>query len=252
MKYPLSTAYGDAGEFFFAFQIANILKWPCRLFDIDIGIDAQVEILNEDRTSTGRFVAFQVKATSSEEQDCRYVSKRQLAYWRELDLPVFVVLVNLSKPAMFLHRVVLDKDYAVTEKGSIRIDFNLSKDRFTSRSGKVIAAAAEEGALSHVRRHLRAVREGSEDIRKAISEQENNPDPHALMDRMEERAALKEELAQASALVAALRVGAAEYAETEEELVGALQALRDYMMEWNMHRDWDDHGHIQRFIDEGR
>ncbi|WP_416053848.1 hypothetical protein [Duganella violaceipulchra] len=34
----------------------------------------------DDETSTGRFVAFQVKATSVEEQNCRYVSTRQLAY----------------------------------------------------------------------------------------------------------------------------------------------------------------------------
>ena len=52
MKYLLQTANGDAGEFFFAYKIASALGWPCRLFDIDIDIDAQVEILNEDRTST--------------------------------------------------------------------------------------------------------------------------------------------------------------------------------------------------------
>ena len=60
MKYPEKAANGDAGEFFFAYKVASVLKWPCRLLDIDIGIDAQVEILNEDGTSTGRFVAFQV------------------------------------------------------------------------------------------------------------------------------------------------------------------------------------------------
>jgi hypothetical protein len=194
VKYPVGTAHGDAGEFFFAFQIASVLKWPCRLFDIDIGIDAQVEIINEDRTSTGRFVAFQVKATSSDGEDCRYVSKRQLAYWRELELPVFVVLVDLSKPAMFLHRVALDRDYPVTKKGAIRIDFDLKSEEFTARSGRLIATAAEETALSHVRRHLDVVRGGAEEIRKQIAAQEDYPDPNALIDRMDERAQLKEEL----------------------------------------------------------
>lgn len=36
MKYPKKTANGDAGEFFFAYKIASVLKWPCRLLDIDI------------------------------------------------------------------------------------------------------------------------------------------------------------------------------------------------------------------------
>ena len=44
MKYPLGTANGDAGEFFAAYKIAKELGWPCRLFDIDIGIDAQVSV----------------------------------------------------------------------------------------------------------------------------------------------------------------------------------------------------------------
>lgn len=253
MKYPIRTAHGDAGEFFFAYQIASVLKWPCRLFDIDIGIDAQVEIISEDSTSTGRFVAFQVKATSIEEQDCRYVSKRQLAYWRELDLPVFVVLVDLSIPAMFLHRVELDREYATTKKGLIRIDFDLENERFTSQSGRTIAAAAEETALSHVRRYLDAVHEGAGRIRTLIAGQQiGDSDPHGLMGCMDERAGLREELAQAGALVAALRVGALEYANAESEFESALQELRDYMEVSNMYPDWDDDGDILRFIKEGR
>jgi hypothetical protein len=81
MKYALRTANGDAGEFFFAYKIASVLKWPCRLFDIDIGIDAQVEIVDEDdETSTGRFVAFQVKATRRTELSiCQQATTRLLA-----------------------------------------------------------------------------------------------------------------------------------------------------------------------------
>src|SRR5690242_4709435 len=80
MKYSGKTASGDAGEFFFAYQVASVLGWPCRLFDIDIGIDAQVEVLDEDGKSAGNFVAFQVKTTSGEGSAAyRHVRKRQLA-----------------------------------------------------------------------------------------------------------------------------------------------------------------------------
>lgn len=252
MKYPVGTANGDAGEFLFAYRIASVLKWPCRLFDIDIGIDAQVEVMGPDRASTGRFVAFQIKATSAEERDCCYVSKRQLAYWADLELPVFVVLVDLASEAMFLHRVASEKSYASTAKGRIRIDFDLSTDRFTPDSGAIIAAAAEEAALAHVRRHLEVAHSGAQRIRQTIVDMEEFPDPSALIACMDERAELLEELAQASALVRALRVGRGEYAAAEEQLQGALQGLRDYMSDWNMHNDWDDHGSITRFIDEGR
>lgn len=252
MKYPINKANGDAGEFFFAYQIASVLKWPCRLLDIDIGIDAQVEVINDDRSSTGRFVAFQVKATSEEEKGFRYVSKRQLAYWRELDLPVFVVLVDLSADVMFLHRVDVNMNYSVTKKGAVRIDFDLQKDRFCPGSARVIAEAANDAALSHVRKRLAVVRERASDIREAILAQDNYPDPPALIDLMNERYTFKEELAQAGSLVDALLVGGAEYAEAEQDLNYSLQELRDFMEDWNMHRDWDDHGKIISFIEEGR
>ncbi|WP_019101863.1 DUF4365 domain-containing protein [Chromobacterium haemolyticum] len=251
MKYSIGTANGDAGEFFFAYQVASVLKWPCRLFDIDIGIDAQVEIINADRISTGRFVAFQIKATSGDEQDCRYVSMRQLNYWRELELPVFVVLVDLSNEVMYLHRVTIDREYSPTKKGLVRIDFDLTQDRFTVNSGAVIAAAAEDAALAYVRKHLAVALQGAECIRETIVAMEDFADPHALIECMDGRAAWKEALAQAGALVSALRVGGDEYAEAEKELEGALQELREYMREWNMHRDWDDDGGIMRFIEEG-
>ena len=119
MKYPLKAANGHAGEYFFAYTIANVLKWPCRLIDIDIGIDAQVEVINEDRSSSGRFVAFQVKTTSREEPNCRYVTVDQLKYWQELDLPVFVVLVALKEKQMYLHRVLFNVEYKKTKKGAI-------------------------------------------------------------------------------------------------------------------------------------
>jgi len=254
MKYALRTANGDAGEFFFAYKIASILKWPCRLFDIDIGIDAQVEIVDEDdETSTGRFVAFQVKATSVEEQNCRYVSERQLDYWRALDLPVFVVLVDLSAEELYLHQVLSNRNYPpATETGLVRIEFDLANDVFTKDSRAVIAAASEKMALSHVRRHLDIVEEGIQEIRQAIADAEENPDPPGLIELMEGRTALRKELAQTGALVRALRAGKKEWKTVADDLDKALQELGCYMQDWNMHRDWDDHGNIMRFIEELR
>jgi hypothetical protein len=151
MKYSEKTAHGDAGEFFFAYQIASVLKWPCSLFDIDIGIDAQVEILQEGGVSTGKFAAFQIKTRTLEKDEaCSYVGKRHLAYWRALDVPVFAVLVDLPKQAMYLHQITKSNSYPTTKKGRVRIDFDTTTDRFQKSTGACIQAAADEVALADI------------------------------------------------------------------------------------------------------
>lgn len=250
MKYPVTTAIGDAGEFFFAFQIASVLKWPCRLFDIDIGIDAQVEIINDNRTSTGKFVAFQIKATSQDEVNCRYVSSEQLVYWRALDLPVFVVLVDFPKGEMYLHSVDTTKSYRTTKNGSVRIDFDFDKDRFCETSSLLIAAAATEQALSRVRKYLMIVHERVSHIRSTINDQNNSSDPPALIELMDNRYMFREELARAGALASSYCVGDHEYSIAEQDLNGAMQELREFMLKWKMNTDWDDHGDIAKFLDE--
>lgn len=253
MKYPLTLAHGDAGEFFFAYKIASVLKWPCRMIDIDIGLDAQVEVLNEaDRTSTGRFVAFQVKTREEVAQSYLYVSQEHLAYWREVSLPVFVVLVDLGTNEMYLHRVDLNVSYPKTDKGLVRIDFDLARDKFGAGSSKRIADAGLENARAVVEKALNAVRMTIKQILGAIEEQVDSPDPHHVIQLMHQRFTFREELATASGIVASMRVGQGEFDEVEREFQDALQEMRDFMQEWNMHIDWDDNGDVGRFIAEGR
>ncbi|EOG4047563.1 hypothetical protein ACLBYQ_004938, partial [Salmonella enterica] len=59
MTYPKTSAEGHAGEYLFAYWISRYFKWPCRLLDIDMGLDAQVEIY-ENELSTGMFIGVQV------------------------------------------------------------------------------------------------------------------------------------------------------------------------------------------------
>jgi len=255
MKYPEKTAIGDAGEYFFAYQIASALGWPCRLFDIDIGIDAQVEILDKERTSTGKFVAFQVKTTIVEGNDaCRYVLKKQLSYWRDLDLPVFVVLVDLSKKAMYFHRIKRHHSYHETDKGLIRIDFDTKKDRFNKKSGALIKAAADEAALVAIREYLRPVHEGIDSIKEALHDALEHPDPESLIEIMRLRYSLKGSLARAETLALNMRVGEEECLHVEAQLEEALNALREFMSDWDMHKDWDDGRHgdgdIRKFLEE--
>ncbi|ODV43095.1 hypothetical protein AWV79_20285 [Cupriavidus sp. UYMMa02A] len=65
-------------------------------------------------------MAFQIKATTQAAKDVWYVSRRQVDYWRDHGLPVFVVLVDLSSAEMYLHRVAIDNVYEQTKKGAVR------------------------------------------------------------------------------------------------------------------------------------
>ncbi|ODV43094.1 hypothetical protein AWV79_20280 [Cupriavidus sp. UYMMa02A] len=68
---------------------------------------------------------------------------------------------------------------------------------------------------------------------------------------MQKRSTWKGALAEANALVRALRAGEAEYRQVEEDLEDALDELRDYMGQ-RMLYDWDDDGEISRFVKEDR
>ncbi|WP_347368982.1 DUF4365 domain-containing protein [Vibrio vulnificus] len=101
MKYTEDKATGDAGEYLFAYTVANVLEWPCRLLDIDIGIDAQIEVLDDSRQSMGQFIAVQVKTTRDINKKSISVEKKHIDYWSSLDTPVLLVLVNLGTNETF-------------------------------------------------------------------------------------------------------------------------------------------------------
>lgn len=249
MKYALSTANGDAGEFFAAYKIAKELGWPCRLYDIDIGVDAQVEILTDARESTGRFVALQVKATSTKEADCCYVGARQLKYWRSLDIPVFVVLVDLQNEQMFLHLVEPKREYEKTSKGKYKISFNLAADLFSSASAATMEEASVRLAMSHIGPHLERVDEAIEEILRSVQDVENgNPEPFALIDHMESRFDLLGLLDQADAVSALSKVGKDVIAKCRDHLSWALYDLQQVMT--CMEYDYSDKGDISGFLRE--
>lgn len=249
MKYPIGTANGDAGEFFAAYKIAKVLGWPCRLFDIDIGIDAQVEILTDARESTGRFVALQVKATSNEEADCRYVSPRQLQYWRSLEIPVFVALVDLQNEQMFLHLVEATREYEQTKKGKCKIPFDLKAGLFSSASAAILAAASERLAMSHIDGYLGPVETAIKRILRSVQNvQEGNPDPDILIEHMESRIELFGRLDQADAASTLSKVGNGVINKCRDALSWALYDLQKAMAP--MENDYADKGDISSFLRE--
>lgn len=249
MKYSLGTANGDAGEFFAAYKIAKELGWPCRLFDIDIGIDAQVEILTDDRESTGRFVALQVKATSAEEVDCRYVSERQLKYWRSLEIPVFVVLVDLQKEQMFLHLIEATREYEATKRGTRKIPFDLAVDRFSEASAAILAEASERLGMLHIENYVGPVNVAIREILLDVQNvRDGCPDPDALIAAMASRSELFSLLDQADAASVVGKVGGDVITKCRQKLSWALCDLQEVMS--CMETDYADQGDITGFLRE--
>ena len=249
MKYPTKAAHGHAGEFFAAYKIAKVLGWPCRLFDIDIGIDAQVEILTDDFESTGRFVALQVKATSDEEKNCCYVTPRQLEYWCSLEIPVFVALVDLQEEKMFLHLVEATQEYEKTPKGKCKISFNLQADLFSPASAAILTEASERLTMSHIHVYLQPVEEAIKSILQSVQNVRDGwPDRYALIDEMEGRNELFGKLDQADAASAISRVGEIVITKCRNELSWALFDLQIEMD--GMTLDYGEKADIKGFLQE--
>lgn len=231
MIYSEKSAIGDAGEFFFAYQVAYVLKWPCRLFDIDIGIDAQVEVLDMNQRSTGRFVGFQVKARSiPDEINARYVTERQLNYWKSSDVPVFIALVHLNSSKIYLHQVRKDFQYPpTTTTGLVRIEFDLFKDLFSAASRILIAEAGTQEILAKLEKLLGPLNEESKRIKEAI--QAKMPEVNFWKKRVHKAEFFEEDLTKAVAIVTANEIGNDALEAARSEFRQQQRALHQYLIE---------------------
>lgn len=90
------------------------LGWILRRQDqagTDYGIDAHIEVVDDDGTVTGRLLAVQVKAGPHYfrrrlgETFIQYVSAHHLRYWLGHSLPVLLVLVDLATETAYWHLV---------------------------------------------------------------------------------------------------------------------------------------------------
>jgi hypothetical protein len=135
MKYNLSNIIGDAGEHLFASRIIKLFGFPCRLINIDIGLDAEIEIIDDNYKSTGEFLKCQVKTTKSD-KFYLYVEEKHIEYWNKINIPVIIFLVHIDTEKIYWHCVdSIDKykkgksEYVITfEKTDILKKSN--KERF--------------------------------------------------------------------------------------------------------------------------
>lgn len=97
MKFTRNQATGQAGEYLVGAVVAHRLAWPYRTQPIaDLGVDGEIEVLDEKGASLSGIIKVQAKATAKEDEAnteppfSRYVSPAHYEYWAALSLPVIV------------------------------------------------------------------------------------------------------------------------------------------------------------------
>ncbi len=135
-EYQKRSKNGDAGEYFAAYKFTKLFGWPYRMLDVDLGVDAEVEILNNSGLSTSDLVKLQIKTfdkITSEESKKIYVSPEHIGYWKKFCLPIVIVCVDLQNEKIYWKPVIATESYASGGTSSV-ISVDLARDELTSSS----------------------------------------------------------------------------------------------------------------------
>lgn len=124
MKYNTSNIIGDAGEHLVAARIIKLFECPCRLVNIDIGIDAEIEIIDSNKKSTGQFIKAQIKTTISDKMYL-YIDGKHISYWNKIGIPVVIFLVHIDAEKIYWHCVEDLDSYELLDSG-YKIEFAAS------------------------------------------------------------------------------------------------------------------------------
>jgi hypothetical protein len=242
MKYEIVNATGDAGEHFFAYKVATELGWPCRLLDIDIGIDAQIEILDDSKNSTGQFLAVQIKSTTSAEDCARYIDLKHVKYWQSVESPMLIALVNLKNKSVFVKHIQKTYKFKPTKRGSRTTKFEFNKLDLLSKKMiprfRELAFEAEKLEVTVLLASLNI------ELKQIIFETELGKEP-VIVDYFHYIQTMRDFRSRESRLYKCLvlvrriynSVGDCGYQKTYGLLITARQSLIDFMYKWNFHHN---------------
>ena len=117
--YMRENQIGDQGELLVARLFIKHFKWICRLQDVDIGIDAEYEVVGTACNATGKVAKIQVKATSkafTKGINDFYIEQHHLNYWQTFSLPVVFCYVSLVTDEVLW--LCIEPDAAYRTRGS--------------------------------------------------------------------------------------------------------------------------------------
>lgn len=186
MKYSEKKIIGDIGELTVAKAFIKYFRWPCRQQTMDVGIDAEVEVTDQDTNATGKVIKIQVKATMEPFKDGKntiYPEREHIDYWKQVAVPVLLCVVSLATDEI-LWKVIDPNDDYTTEKGA-KVEFDRIKDALTPNSRAELEKLAVEGSdtimqiMGLVERSINSFFDGSNNVIISIRDQESC-DQHAI------------------------------------------------------------------------
>ncbi|CAK1314620.1 Uncharacterised protein [Burkholderia pseudomallei] len=238
MKYANKNAIGHAGEYFFAFTITDVLKWPCRLLDIDIGIDAQVEVLADDGESLGDVIAVQVKATSKRARSVK-VTAEHVRYWESVKTPVIIALVCLQTRKIYWRTLPRSKQ-ATRRLGSsgveVTVKFDEAKDLLHDASKEALRKLAYAKTKAKIRNVLHGVVRKARYVIAETTEEERisvGPGPDHYIELIETVRAIEDRLSRLRPQVIAVKehIGTCGYRKALALAIEASDRLRWFIDE---------------------
>ncbi|GAB3092624.1 DUF4365 domain-containing protein [Lysobacter terrae] len=147
MQYDEKKIIGDIGELTVAKAFIKYFRWPCRQQTTDLGIDAEVEALDDNGASTGKIVKVQVKATMKPFTDgtnTSYPDREHIEYWKNFSVPVLYCYVSLATDEVLWTVIDPNKNY-LTDKGA-KVELDRAGDALTAHCKKRIRCIAVEGS----------------------------------------------------------------------------------------------------------
>lgn len=144
MEYSKRSVNGDAGEYFLAYKMTKILDWPCRLYGVDLGVDAELEIMNSSNESTGDIIKIQIKSVDEitrTDSVSIFVDDRHINYWKRFCLPVIVCCVDLKNENVYWKQITATESYQ-TAGLSKKVSFCLKNDLLKLSSKKELIELA--------------------------------------------------------------------------------------------------------------
>ncbi|KMM75572.1 MULTISPECIES: DUF4365 domain-containing protein [unclassified Xanthomonas] len=147
MRYTEQQIIGDLGELAVARAFIRYFRWPCRRQTVDLGVDAEVEITDDDLNATGKIVKVQVKASMSPFVDGKntvYLETRHVDYWKDFSVPVLLCAVSVATDEVLWKVIASDRDYA-TGQGGAKVEFDRVADALSPASRHAIERIAVEG-----------------------------------------------------------------------------------------------------------
>jgi hypothetical protein len=178
IKYKETSATGNAGEYYFAYWISKYFQWPCRLLDIDLGIDAQIEILDKNNHTSGNFLAIQIKTTETTKENVS-IELKNLEYWKTMDDIVILVSITLNPKPLIYWKVINDEniekyilDAKSNDSNTTTIEFN-NKNLLDKECKNIFALLPYKGSISQINLNIEHILDTCEIINSMLWNEDN-------------------------------------------------------------------------------